>query len=149
MRFFSFETAMSENEIKKYCVSYLEDEKHSAWNIFDEYTSARTGIHLYFTENGFKCYYENGERNHRTHLLQRAKTWASVKIKEKDGKSYIYGYTFFCPLLTMVLLLGLVGIIFTKDILAFALIFVICSVIFVSSHKEETAVIQYLKKIFQ
>ncbi len=128
---------------------YLENEQHSAWNIFDEYTSVRTGIHLYFTKNGFKCYYENGERNRRTHSLQRAKTWASVKIKEKDGKRYICGYTFFCPLLTIVLLLGLIGILFMKDILAFALIFVICSVVFISSHKEETTIIQYLKKIFQ
>ena len=86
MRFFSFETALSEDEIKEYCIPYLEDEQHSAWNIFDEYTSSRTGLHLYWTANGFTGYYENGERN-RTDSLQRAKTWVSVKIKEKKRKA--------------------------------------------------------------
>lgn len=144
MRFFSFETALTLDEITERCMPYTETEQHSAWNVFDEYTSSRTGLHLYWTANGFTGYYENGERN-RTYSLQRAKTWVSVKIKEKNGKRIIEGYTYFCPLLTIALLLGGITILLATDILAFFLLFVICSVLFISTHKEENTVIQWIK----
>ena len=47
MRFFSFDSALSPEEIKRRCLYLLETEEHSPWNIFREYTSARRGLHLY------------------------------------------------------------------------------------------------------
>lgn len=122
MRLFSFETTLTVDEIQARGMAYLEDEQHSPWNIFSEYTSSRTGLHLYVTPDGFTGYYENGERN-RTHSLQLAKTWAKIKIKEKNGKRKIEEYAYFCPILMIVLLIGLINIAFAKEALALAVFF--------------------------
>ena len=147
MRFFSFETTLTMDEIQERCMQFIEYEQHSPWNLFKEYTSSRTGLHLYFTHNGFTCFYENGKRN-RTHSLHSAKTWATIKIKEKNGKRKIEGYTYFCPLLIIALFIGLINIVFVEDVLAFAIIFVICSVLLASIIKEESKMIEQIKILF-
>ena len=111
MRFFEFETSLTVDEIQHRFSSYYEWEQHSSWNIFKDYTSPRKGLHLYPRENGFTGYYETGERN-RHYDLQRAKAWINVKIKEKNGKRIIQGYTYYCPILVFGLLIGLFDIIF-------------------------------------
>ena len=82
MRFFSFDSVLSSEEIKRRCLYLLETEEHSPWNIFKEYTSARWGLHLYQADEDFVGYFESGERN-RQDSLQRAKVWFKIKIKEK------------------------------------------------------------------
>ena len=144
MQFFSFETTLTVNEIQERSMPYLEAEQHSPWNLFKQYTSSRTGLHLYFVHNGFTCFYENGKRN-RTHSLQSAKTWATIKIKEKNGKRKIKGYTYFCPPLMIALLIGLINIVFAEDILAVAIILVICSVLLASIIKEENKMMEQIK----
>lgn len=148
MRFFTFQSTLSADEIKERCEPYLACEMHSPWGIFDEYTSGRIGVHLTYTKKGFRCYFENGERN-RTHSLQSAKTWASVRITQKDGKITARGFTFFCPPLAIVLLLFLLGILFTRDFLAIVLMFLICSFVFISTQKDEKDIIYRLQKILQ
>ena len=147
MRFFEFETSLTMDEIQHRAASYYEWEQHSSWNIFKDYTSARKGLHLYPAKNGFTGYYETGERN-RTYDLQRAKAWVNIKIKEKNGIRIVQGYTYFCPLLIIGLLIGLIEIIFVKDFLAFALILIICTVLFVSKSKEENEIIGCLRRMF-
>lgn len=146
MRFFEFKTSLTVDEIQRRAESYYEWEQHSSWNIFKDYTSPRKGLHLYPSRNGFTGYYETGERN-RTYDLQRAKAWVNIKIKEKNGKRIVQGYTYFCPLLIIGLLIGLVEIIFVKDFLAFALILIICTVLFVSKIKEENEMIECVKRL--
>ena len=136
MRFFEFETSLTVDEIQLRVSSYSEWEQHSSWNIFKDYTSSRKGLHLYPCENGFTGYYETGDRN-RHYDLQRAKAWINVKIKEKNGKRIVKGYTCYCPLLIIGLLIGLLEIIFVQDMLAFILISVVCAVLFMSKIKEE------------
>ena len=147
MRFFEFETSLTVDEIKHCISSYYEWEQHSSWNIFKDYTSPRKGLHLYPRENGFIGYYETGERN-RHYDLQRAKAWVNVKIKEKNGKRIVQGYTYYCPVLVFGLLIGLLEIIFVKDFLAFVVIFTVCTVLFMSKIKEENESIECLKRLF-
>ncbi|MBQ8393611.1 MAG: hypothetical protein IJX51_07570 [Clostridia bacterium] len=123
-------------------------EQHSSWNIFKDYSSPRKGLHLYPHEKGFTGYYETGERN-RHYDLQRAKAWVNIKIKEKNGKRIIQGYTYFCPILAILLLIALIDLITVQDILAFILILVVCTVLFVSKIKEENELIECIKRIFE
>ena len=135
MRFFEFETSLTVDEIQLRVSSYSEWEQHSSWNIFKDYTSPRKGLHLYPRENGFTGYYETGDRN-RHYDLQRTKAWINVKIKEKNGKRIVQGYTYYCPVLVFGLLIGLLEVVFVKDILAFILVFTVCAVLFVSKKKR-------------
>ena len=144
MRFFEFETSLTVDEIQHRISSYYEWEQHSSWNIFKDYTSPRKGLHLYPRENGFAGYYETGERNRHSDL-QRAKAWVNVKIKEKNGKRIVQGYTYYCPLLVFGLLIGFLEMIFVKDTLAFIGIFAICAVLFMSKIKEENQLIECVK----
>ena len=146
MRFFEFETSLTVDEIQHRISSYYEWEQHSSWNIFKDYTSPRKGLHLYPRENGFTGYYETGERN-RHYDLQKAKAWVNVKIKEKNGKRIVQGYTYYCPVLVFGLLIGLLEIIFVKDFLAFVVIFTVCTVLFMSKIKEENESIECLKRL--
>ena len=148
MRFFEFETYLTNDEIQDRISSYCEWEKHSSWNIFKAYTSPRKGVHLYPNENGFTGYYENGERN-RYHDLQRVKVWVNVKIKEKNGKRIVSGYTYFCPILIIVLLIAVVELITIQDALGFILIFVVFAVLFMSTIKEENELIECVRKTFE
>lgn len=147
MHFFEFETALTVDEIQRRASSFFEWESHSAWNIFKDYTSPRKGLHLYPAKNGSAGYFETGERN-RTYDLQKAKAWMRAKIKEKNGKRMVYGYTYFCPSLVLGLLLGLLEIVFVKDILAFVMIVSVCSVFFLSKGKEESEMIAWVKRLF-
>ena len=146
MRFFEFETSLTVDEIQLRVSSYSEWEQHSSWNIFKDYTSSRKGLYLYPRENGFTGYYETGDRN-RHYDLQRAKAWINVKIKEKNGKRIVQGYTYYCPVLVFGLLIGLLGVVFVKDILAFILVFTVCAVLFVSKIKEENELIECVKRL--
>lgn len=146
MRLFEFETSLSFDEIQNQAACYYEFEQHSPWDIFTEYNSPRKGLHLYFTDDGFKGYYEDGTYN-RYQMLQRAKVWVKVKIKEKNGKRIVRGYTYFCPTLTLALLIGFGQILFDEDILAFIFIGIICTVLLVSSLKEENEIIECVKKL--
>lgn len=148
MRFFEFETYLTNDEIQHRISSYCEWEKHSSWNIFKEYTSPRKGLHLYPDENGFTGYYETGERN-RHYDLQRAKAWVNIKIKEKNGKRIVSGYTYFCPILIILLLIAVVDLITVQDILGFILIFVVSAVLFLSKIKEENELIECVRQIFE
>ena len=146
MRFFEFETSLTVDEIQLRVSSYSEWEQHSSWNIFKDYTSSRKGLHLYPHENGFTGYYETGDRN-RHYDLQRAKAWINVKIKEKNGKRIVQGYTYYCPVLVFGLLIGLLEVVFVKDILAFILVFTVCAVLFLSKIKEENELIECVKRL--
>ena len=146
MRFFEFETSLTVDEIQLRVSSYSEWEQHSSWNIFKDYTSSRKGLHLYPRENGFTGYYETGDRN-RHYDLQRAKAWINVKIKEKNGKRIVQGYTYYCPVLVFGLLIGLLEVVFVKDILAIILGFTVCAVLFLSKIKEENELIECVKRL--
>ena len=146
MRFFEFETSLTVDEIQLRVSSYSEWEQHSSWNIFKDYTSSRKGLYLYPRENGFTGYYETGDRN-RHYDLQRAKAWINVKIKEKNGKRIVQGYTYYCPVLVFGLLIGLLEVVFVKDILAFILVFTVCAVLFFSKIKEENELIECVKRL--
>ena len=148
MRFFEFETSLTVDEIQHRASFYYEWEQHSSWNIFKGYTSPRKGLHLYSREDGFDGYYETGERN-RHNDLQRAKAWANIKIKEKNGKRIISGYTYFCPILVILLLIALLELISIQDIPAFILILVVFSVLFASKIKEENELIECIKRAFE
>jgi len=146
MRFFEFETSLTVDEIQLRVSSYSEWEQHSSWNIFKDYTSSRKVLHLYPRENGFTDYYETGDRN-RHYDLQRAKAWINVKIKEKNGKRIVQGYTYYCPVLVFGLLIGLLEVVFVKDILAIILAFTVCAVLFLSKIKEENEMIECVKRL--
>ena len=148
MRFFKFETSLTVDEIQHRSECYFEYEKHSSWNIFKEYTSPRKGLHLYPDENGFTGYYETGERN-RHYDLQSAKAWVNIKIKEKNGKRIVSGYTYFCPILIILLLIAVVDLITVQDILGFILIFVVFAVLFMSKIKEENELIECVRRVLE
>ena len=148
MRFFEFETHLTSDEIQQRISSYYEWEKHSSWNIFENYTSPRKGLHLYPNENGFTGYYETGERN-RHYDLQSAKAWVSIKIKEKNGKTIVSGYTYFCPLLIILLIISVVNIITIQNIPGFVLTFVVFTVLFMSKIKEENELIECVRRILE
>ena len=148
MRFFEFETYLTNDEIQHRISSYCEWEKHSSWNIFKGYTSPRKGLHLYPDEKGFTGYYETGERD-RHYDLQRAKAWVNIKIKEKNGKRIVSGYTYFCPILITLLLIAVVDLITVQNILGFILIFVVFAVLFLSKIKEENELIECVRQIFE
>lgn len=136
MRFFSFESALSPEEIQHRCLYLLETEEHSPWNIFKEYTSARRGLHLYQTDEDFVGYFESGERN-RQHSLQRIKIWIKVKIKEKNGKVTVKGYTYSNPIILLAILSGAISMIFAKDFLALGLLLAIAFIFLFSNLKDE------------
>ena len=136
MRFFSFDSALSPEEIKHRCLYLLEPEEHNPWNIFKEYTSARRGLHLYQTDDDFVGYFETGERN-RYHSLQKIKIWFKIKIKEKNGKVTVKGYTYANPIIPLAILSGVISMIFAKDFLALGLLLAIAFVFFISNLKDE------------
>lgn len=136
------------DEIQRRTAPYYEWEQHSSWNIFKNYTSPRRGLHLYPTKNGFQGYYETGERN-RTDELQRAKAWVSIKIKEKNGERIISGYTYFCPILIILLLVAFVDLFTVPDMPGFLFVSVICAILLVSKIKEEHELIACVKKILE
>ena len=148
MRFFEFETYLTSDEIQHRMSSYYEWEKHSLWNIFKEYTSPRKGLHIYPDENGFTGYYETGERN-RHYDLQRAKAWVNIKIKEKNGKTIVSGYTYFCPLLIILLIISVVNIITIQNIPGCVLTFVVFAVLFMSKIKEENELIECIRRVLE
>ena len=141
MRFFEFETSLTVDDIRHRAECFYEWEQHSSWNVFKDYTSSRKGLHLYPTQNGFSGYYETGERN-RHYDLQRAKAWVNIKIKEKNGKRIISGYTYFCPVLIILLLIAVAELIIVQDIPAFIIVFAVCAVLFMSKIKEEKELIE-------
>ena len=136
MRFFSFESALSPEEIKHRCLYLLETEEHSPWNIFKEYTSARRGLHLYQTDEDFVGYFESGERN-RQDSLQRAKVWFKIKIKEKNGKVTVKGYTYANPLFILIILSGIINFVIEKAFLALGLFLPIALILLAAHFKEE------------
>ena len=136
MRFFSFESALSPEEIKRRCLYLLETEEHSPWNIFKEYTSARRGLHLYQTDEDFVGYFESGERN-RQHSLQRIKIWIKVKIKEKNGKVTVKGYTYANPLLILIILCGIINFVIEKEFLTLGLFLPMALILLAAQFKDE------------
>ena len=69
------------------------------------------------------------------------------KRQNKREKRIVQGYTYYCPILVFVLLIGLFDIIFAEDILAFIIIFTVCAVLFVSKTKEENELIECVKRL--
>ena len=136
MRFFSFDSVLSSEEIKHRCLYLLETEEHSPWNIFKEYTSARRGLHLYQADEDFVGYFESGERN-RQDSLQRAKVWFKIKIKEKNGKVTVKGYTYANPLFILVILSGIINFVFEKAFLALGLFLPMALILLAAHFKEE------------
>ena len=136
MRFFSFESALSPEEIKRRCLYLLETEEHSPWNIFKEYTSARRGLHLYQADEDFVGYFESGERN-RQHSLQRIKIWIKVKIKEKNGKVTVKGYTYANPLLILIILCGIINFVIEKEFLTLGLFLPMALILLAAQFKDE------------
>ena len=136
MRFFSFDSALSSEEIKHRCLYLLETEEHSPWNIFKEYTSARRGLHLYQADEDFVGYFESGERN-RYHSLQKTKIWFKIKIKEKNGKVTVKGYTYANPLFILVILSGIINFVFEKAFLALGLFLPMALILLAVQLKDE------------
>ena len=148
MQSFSFETTLTMDEFAQRYAPYIEYEKHSAWDIFHEYTSARVGLHLYPTKSGFIGYYEDGQRT-RNGSLQKSKTWVSVKLKEKKGKRIIHGHTFFCPIFSTLILGALTTALLTKEFLSIPILLVISSILFISVCKDENTIIRLIKRLYQ
>ena len=135
-------------EIRERCAAYLENERHTSWNVLEKYTASRVGIHLYFTRKGLKGYYENRERN-RTHDLQSAKAWVFARIREKDGQRRVYGCTLFSPLLSAFLLYGLLQLVFVKKAASFLLLILLCGIFLFCAYEDERALVHQLKRILQ
>ena len=148
MLFFSIQTSLSAEKIRERCAPYRENERHASWNVLEEYTSSRTGIHLYFTRYGFKCYYENGTTD-RTDHLQSGKAWAFARIRETDGGCRVYGCTLFCPLLVFFVLYVLVEILFLRMAASFGMLFILCAIFLLCGYQEERAIIRQLKHLLQ
>ena len=136
MRFFSFNSALSSEEIKHRCLYLLETEEHNPWNIFKEYTSARRGLHLYQIDDDFVGYFETGKRN-RYHSLQKTKIWFKIKIKEKNGKVTVKGYTYANPLFILVILSGIINFVMEKAFLALGLFLPIALILLAAQLKDE------------
>ena len=136
MRFFSFDSASSSEEIKHRCLYLLETEEHNPWNIFKEYTSARRGLHLYQADEDFVGYFESGERN-RYHSLQKTKIWFKIKIKEKNGRVTVKGYTYANPLFILVILSGIINFVMEKAFLALGLFLPMALILLAAHFKEE------------
>ena len=136
MRFFSFDSALSSEEIKHRCLYLLETEEHNPLNIFKEYTSARRGLHLYQADEDFVGYFETGERN-RYHSLQKTKIWLKIKIKEKNGKVTVKGYTYANPLFILVILSGIINFVMEKAFLALGLFLPIAFILLAVQLKDE------------
>ena len=136
MRFFSFDSALSSEEIKHRCLYLLETEEHNPWNIFKEYTSARRGLHLYQADEDFVGYFESGERN-RYHSLQKTKIWFKIKIKEKNGRVTVKGYTYANPLFILVILSGIINFVMEKAFLALGLFLPMALILLAAHFKEE------------
>ena len=136
MRFFSFDSALSLEEIKHRCLYLLETEEHSPWNIFKEYTSARRGLHLYQTDDDFVGYFETGERD-RYDSLQKTKIWFKIKIKEKNGKVTVKGYTYANPLFILIILSGIINFVMEKAFLALGLFLPMALILLAAQFKDE------------
>ena len=136
MRFFSFESALSSEEIRHRCLYLLETEEHNPWNIFKEYTSSRWGLHLYQADEDFVGYFETGKRN-RYHSLQKTKIWFKIKIKEKNGKVTVKGYTYANPLFILVILSGIINFVMEKAFLALGLFLPMALILLAVQFKEE------------
>ena len=93
-------------------------------------------MHLYQADEDFVGYFESGERN-RQHSLQRIKIWIKVKIKEKNGKVTVKGYTYSNPIILLAILSGAISMIFAKDFLALGLLLAIAFIFLFSSLKDE------------
>ena len=63
MRFIKAHASLPIRALKKQFEDWWEFESHSPWDIFKEYTSARTGLHLYDKGSFIIEYWESGERN--------------------------------------------------------------------------------------
>ena len=148
MRFIKADTSLPISALKEQFEDWWEFEAHSPWDIFKEYTSARTGLHLYDKGNSIIGYWESGERN-RSHSLLRAKNWVVLRMKEKNNQTIISGYVFFCPTLFFALLVGFLTILFCADLFAILLFMLISTVLLWSSMKEQSIILNYIKKIFK
>ena len=148
MRFFSFETSLSVEEIQDLAMRYIEVEPHSPWNPFEGYTSPRKGAHLYGNGHKFQGYYEDGERN-RHGDLQSLKVWITFKLKQtKSGKTKIVGHTYFSPPLAILLLLLAGEIIFLKEPAGLIILSVIFAVFLLASLRSENALIKDIENLF-
>ena len=136
MRFFSFDSALSSEEIKHRCLYLLETEEHNPWNIFKEYTSARRGLHLYQADEDFVGYFETGKRN-RYHSLQKTKIWFKIKIKEKNGRVTVKGYTYANPLFILIILSGIINFVMEKAFLALGLFLPMVLILLAGQFKDE------------
>ena len=146
MKLFSFETSLSSSEITNRIMCYLENEQHSSWNIFEKYYSKRVGIHLYNKGNKIVGYYENGERN-RHGDLNSAKLWFKFKIKEKSNKRTVSGYTYFCPILMLFFVFGLLDISVFQDVISSILLFGVFALFFFMNLKEEREAIECIENL--
>lgn len=147
MRFIKADTSLPISDLKEQFEDWWEFESHSPWDIFKEYTSARTGLHLYDKGNSIIGYWESGERN-RSHSLLRAKNWVVLRMKKKNDKTIISGFVFFCPTLFFALLAGVITILLCADVFANLLFMLISTVLLWSSIKEQSIILNYIKKIF-
>ena len=146
MRLFSFESSLSFEEFTNRIMCYLESEEHSSWNIFQNYFSSRVGIHLYNRGNQIVGYYENGELN-RHGDLNTAKLWFKFKIKQKNNKRIVSGYTYSCPILILFFILGLLDIITIQDTISSIFLFGIFALFFFFNLKDERETIKCIKEL--
>ena len=146
MKLFSFETSLSSEEIINRIMCYLENEEHTSWNIFEKYYSARVGLHLYNRNNQIIGYYENGERN-RHGDLNSAKLWFKFKIKQKNNKRLVSGYTYFCPIFWLFLFLGIFDITIFQDAISSILLFGTFVLFFLFNSKDERNAIECIKNL--
>lgn len=103
---------------------------------------------LILKKNGFTGYFETGEINSRTYSLQLAKIWANIKVKDNGENRIISGYVYFCPILILAFIVGVLDIIFAEDIAVFMLVFIVCFGLFIANLKEEKEMIECIKNTF-
>jgi hypothetical protein len=146
MRYFSFETSLSTDEIHRRCFNLIEYERHSPWNVFTRYVSSRRGLHLYQHPNGFRGYFESGERG-RFDSLQSAKVWTTFRITEKNGKRVLSGITYFCPLFSLLFFVVAVDILFHKNIIALVPYLLIFFAFLFFNLREETETVARIQAL--
>lgn len=97
MRWFEFDSPLSQEEIYSRLERYAEAEPHSMWAIVDSFHSPRKGLHLYFQNDIVVGYYETGEASRGR--LNVVKSWLRMRIKEEKGNRRIRAATFLSPIM--------------------------------------------------
>ena len=109
MLLFRIKTDKSVELIRRNLKVLEEQEKHSYF-FAQEYTDPRVGLHIYESGNKIKGYYESGDRT-RAGALGCLKTWFWAKEYRTNGITTVWAFVNFNILETLLLVMGVIGII--------------------------------------